>query len=263
MRNRLSGKKPKKKIKTKYVLFFVLGFAIGALSGFSTMLGFMPEPVTETQTVFIPPTVLTGDANIIGVNEKLGIGVLGKVNVEIADGNHRVLVHVHPNIGIDMQDSAERAVKVAEEYTGKVLENSDIILDIYAGNATIIDGASAGAAISLAVISTIQGTEVMDDAVVTGAIEEDGGVSSVGALLQKMAGAANDNMTLFVLPESQINLPIYQVNVTDVQAGPYTLQHVDYIETDLNLTKIGREEYNITVSGAKDIEELVSLMIVG
>ena len=85
---------------------------------------------------------------------------------------------------IDTQRSIRLAREVAENVTGLDMESYDLVYTITA-DASIIEGPSAGAAITVATIASLQGRGIRDDVTITGTISEDGSVESAGAIKEK------------------------------------------------------------------------------
>jgi len=78
-------------------------------------------------------------------------------DVELRERSCRILVNTIPKIGIDIQTSVRTGVRVAEDVTGVSLSKTDVILTIKASQEVeIVDGPSAGAAITVAIIAAIR-----------------------------------------------------------------------------------------------------------
>ncbi|MCS7369404.1 MAG: hypothetical protein NDF57_06820, partial [archaeon GBS-70-058] len=158
----------------------------------------------------------SSEVNIVAVREVRGDlftvyyeGVTMKAKVEVTPGNGRILVNTQPNIGIDLQSSIRIATTVAEKYTGVSLKGADIIVSVIADQAVqVVDGPSAGAAITIAIISAVTGLKVNNTVYITGTINPDGSVGSVGGVLEKAIAAAKSGCKLFLVPKGQSNIPI-------------------------------------------------------
>lgn len=66
-----------------------------------------------------------------------------------------------------------------------------------------IDGPSAGALMTVGVVAAILGDEVSTDAAMTGTISPDGTIGPVGGIPHKVAGAADDDKTIVLVPGGQ------------------------------------------------------------
>jgi predicted S18 family serine protease len=126
------------------------------------------------------------------------------LTVELREGEGRILVDTVPRIGIDLQTSARTAVLVAENVTGASFQKSDVIITITANQSTeIVDGPSAGAAITIASIAAIKGDALRKDVIITGTIDPYGRIGSVGGVLEKAVAAAEHQINLFLVPKGE------------------------------------------------------------
>lgn len=184
-------------------------------------------------------------------------GVVMEADVELRDGEGRVLVDTVPRIGIDIQTSVRTAVMVAEELTGVSLSGTDVILTITSDQESdVVDGPSAGAAITLALISAINNETLADGAYMTGTINSDGSIGQVGGIPEKALAAAEKGCERFYVPKGQSNIIVYIPKVTQPLPGwsvktyerkLMTLQ--DYLQ---------EEGYAITVEEVSNIEDAYS-----
>lgn len=105
-------------------------------------------------------------------------GVVMVLDIELVEGSGRILVDTVPKIDIDIQTSVRTAVMVAEELTGLSLSNTDVVLTVRASQEVeIVDGQSAGAAITVALMTAMTNQSVDQGIYMTGTINSD---SSVG-----------------------------------------------------------------------------------
>jgi len=172
--------------------------------------------------------------------DKEGKGVLLGLDVEITSGKGRILLSSIPFTGIDAQYSEQQAVKTAQNYTGYDFSKKDVIFT-FIGNATSIDGQSAGAAMAAAVISVAEDKKMRGDAVFTGTIEPDGSVGKVGGTYSKALAAANAGAHVFLLPLGQAMQvePIKKIVIDDEVAGnsvePYAIDLKEYAKENWNM----------------------------
>ncbi|MEM3507474.1 MAG: S16 family serine protease [Candidatus Bathyarchaeia archaeon] len=136
-------------------------------------------------------------------------GAVLSANVELIPGDGRVLINTEPRIGIDLQTSARIAAYVSENFTGISLRKTDIILTIIAKEEIeVVDGPSAGAAITLAMIAAIQNRTIDKSVFLTGTINYDGSIGKVGGIVEKAIAAANRGAKKFLVPEGQSKVQI-------------------------------------------------------
>lgn len=131
-------------------------------------------------------------------------GIVMSAEVELRRGEGRILINTQPKIGIDLQTSARTAAIVAENITGVPLQKTDIILTIRGREEVeVVDGPSAGATLTSALISVIRNEEVKPNVYATGTINPDGTIGLVGGILEKAVAAAELGGALFLVPKGQ------------------------------------------------------------
>ncbi|MEA1956951.1 MAG: S16 family serine protease [Euryarchaeota archaeon] len=205
----------------------------------------MPVPVAESES--------GSCANIVAVRSDTHSGVIGKVHVELKEGNGNVLVNTNPFVESTMQYSVREAVKVAENYTNINTANRDIIVyfDI---DGTLIGGPSAGAAITAATIAAIENKEVRRDAAITGTIEEGGRIGQVGSVFEKAVAAEENGMELFLMAKGQ---GVYEQRIKKEEIFGFTFVRVYSTPIDLKEYMKGKME----VEEVSTIDEVVAYMV--
>jgi len=148
--------------------------------------------------------------NVVGVREvrrNLQVsyeGVIMVAEIELRIGEGRSLISTQPRVGIDLQTSLETAILVAENTLRLSLENIDIILTIKSEEEIdIVDGPSAGAAITVALMAAIQNQTINPNIYITGTINSDGTIGPVSVLLEKALAAAENGAEEFLVPQGQ------------------------------------------------------------
>ena len=143
-------------------------------------------------------------------------GALMGISVDIRNGEGRTLVNTEIPTGIDFQTSARTAVKVAQSLTGVDLSSKDIIFSITArGNAQDLqaaDGPSAGSAMTILLVSELEGKKLKSDVLITGTIEQDGTVGPVGGIPEKAQAAGKYGAAVFLVPAGQA---VYQAETCE------------------------------------------------
>lgn len=149
-------------------------------------------------------------------------GEILRIYARLMEGSGRVFITTSPKIGITLQDSAETAFKAAQKISKFNASKVDVML-IVAANRTIdvVDGPSAGAAITVLLLLMFQAKEIRRDVIITGAIQEDGTIGRVGGIIEKAMAAAEIGATMFLVPPGQSETTIYVEKVT--QIGPFKL----------------------------------------
>ncbi len=128
-------------------------------------------------------------------------GSIMNISAEVAPGKGRVLVQTTPLMGVVFQDAANTAVAVAGNISGIDLSNSDVIFSIDSENKiSEVDGPSAGALMTLLMVSAIEKRPINSSLTLTGTISGDGHIGAIGGVLEKAAAAKEHGKTLFLLP---------------------------------------------------------------
>ena len=169
-------------------------------------------------------------------------GVMLNISAEVKPGEGRVLVDTQPLMGLVFQDAANTAVAVAENRTGVSLEGSDVIFSIRApGQVPAVDGPSAGALMTLLAISAIGEKPLREDLTLTGTIDEDGRVGSVGGIPEKAQAAKDAGKALFLVPRANADLRQYTqeerqyYGFTVLREVPTTLDAKSYVESTVGI----------------------------
>jgi predicted S18 family serine protease len=167
-------------------------------------------------------------------------GVTMTCRVELREGSGRVLVNTVPRIGIDLQTSSNIAVFVAENLTGARLGETDTIITIEAEEPVeVVDGPSAGAAITIATMAAINGYALNERVFITGTINPDGSIGVVGGIIEKAVAAASKGGTIFLVPEGQRVLTVLErvehsplPGVTIIELRPTKVDLQDYLRQE-------------------------------
>jgi len=145
----------------------------------------------------------------VGAFQTEYVGAVMVAEVELRRGEGRVFVDTIPRIGIDLQTSSRTAVLVAQNITGVSLQKTDVILTIRPKTAVdIVDGPSAGAAITIATIAAIWNHTFSATVYITGTVNPDGTVGEVGGIPYKALAAAEEGATVFMVPKGQSTVTI-------------------------------------------------------
>ncbi len=219
-----------------YILIFILGFAAAYL------VFNMPAIGTKAENFLpLPQEIASASANIVAVSSADNSGVVGRVDVQIRPselaaktGKVRVLINTNPFTGIGPQESAETGVKIAESLSGKSLADRDVVFS-FTVPAHVIDGPSAGAAMTVAVIAAIESRQVRSDAAMTGTIEEDGSIDTRGTY--------------------------YERQIQESRRGGFVFQRVVYVPKTFDLSNFTRSEYSMETQEVATIEDAVELMV--
>lgn len=108
-------------------------------------------------------------------------------------------VRFNDTAGSMAKDSVFNAASVIRKLTDKDLKDYDIHVNVIGGGR--IDGPSAGAAITICIISALLNKPVRQDIAITGEISLRGKVKPVGGIFEKVYGARRKGINLVLVPE--------------------------------------------------------------
>ena len=180
-----------------------------------------------------------------------GNGVVTDLKVDFIPGTGRILANIDRLFFVvDTQNSIRTAKDVAEQITSKDLSKYDIIYTVDV-NATVIEGGSAGAALTIATIAAIQNKTINQSVIMTGTINSDGSIGPVGEVLAKAAASKERGATLFLTPLAQSVWRTYKTERSCDNIGP-----TEYCTTETKPVKVNIEDQvGIDVKEVPDIKE--------
>ncbi|WP_455276104.1 S16 family serine protease [[Eubacterium] cellulosolvens] len=187
-------------------------------------------------------------------------GVAMKVNVEMENGEGRLLIDTQPRVGIDLQTSAKTSLLVVENFTGISLRKTDVILTVISEkDVEIVDGPSAGAAITIAILAAILDKEIENNIVITGTINPDGTIGPVGGLAEKAIAAYERGVKTLLVPKGQNMVTVYTYEVHEPVPGfsvrvskPEQVMLEDYLKDN---------GYEIKIDEVENIEQAYELIV--
>lgn len=237
--------------------FFALALLIAlvSLGIFSQKFFEQPEKtdLDSEEEIVIGESEMTRSGNFVSINvpaiNNEGKGVMTTLTVETIEGSRGVLVDINNILFfIDTQSSIRIAERVAENITGKELSNVRLIYTIET-NASVIEGASAGAALTIATVAALENKEINPDVIITGTVNPDGSIGRVGALLEKAKASREAGAKLFLVPEGQGFRTLLKPERKCTQIESFTYCEVVYVKKKIEFSDLGieiREVSNIT-----------------
>ncbi|MBU7014406.1 MAG: hypothetical protein HXS52_12565 [Theionarchaea archaeon] len=177
-------------------------------------------------------------------------GVLSYMTVVTQQGSGHIYIDTWPLAEVDIQGSARLAVQVACDVVHKNWEHYDFFITVRS-DSPIIGGPSAGGAMTVAIIASLQGWELSSDVVMSGTINPDETVGPVGGLYQK-AQAASEIAHTFLVPDGQTTI-VVEEQTTRTQ-GPFT--YITTSQKQLDLVEEGKA-MGLQVKEVYDIREAV------
>ncbi|MEK6835895.1 MAG: S16 family serine protease [Nanoarchaeota archaeon] len=238
-----------------YVLTFLLGFLLAVL------IFYKPSEIKENEikeveksgiSLPINTTLLKSTTNVIAVDQNRQ-GLLGKVEVEITQGNGKILINTNPFLEPDTQFSANIAALVASNITGINLEDKNIIYD-FDINGTVVGGPSAGASMTLATIAALQNKQLKNIGI-TGTILPNGEIGQVGAVIEKGEAVANNNLELYLIPAGETIFRYYEPQTTKRKVGNLVITSTRFVPKEINVIEYFEKEYGLKVIGVNNIQE--------
>ncbi|OPX74955.1 MAG: Archaeal Lon protease [Methanoregulaceae archaeon PtaU1.Bin059] len=172
------------------------------------------------------------------------------ISVDAIPGEGRAPVQTTPPMGIVFQEAANTPVVVAVGRTGTNLAGKDIIFSIEPGGMIpTVDGASAGALMTIFVESALSGREIRQDITITGTINADGRIGAIGGVVEKAYASKEAGKTLLLLPKE--NAAVTRVpewsrtlpGITAMDPAPGTIDAKTLIEQAIGI----RVEYVNTI----------------
>ncbi len=163
------------------------------------------------------------------VGHVYGLGVSGYIGstIEIetaafeAKDKGKGVVRFNDTAGSMAKDSVFNAASVIRKITDKDIKDYDIHVNIIGGGR--IDGPSAGAAITVCIISALLNKPLRQDIAITGEISLRGKIKPVGGIFEKVYGARRKGIKLAIVPKD--NMKEVPLGLEDIQ-----VKAVDNIE---------------------------------
>ncbi len=179
------------------------------------------------------------------------VGSLSTMRVRVEPGSGHVFVDTFPLTEIDMQSSARMAASVACSVANKSLNSYDFFV-VVRGEAQMIGGTSAGGAMTVAMVSALNGLKLRKDVMMTGTISPDGSIGPVSGIPQKMEAAKEGGAKVFLLPKGQANYSYMETSAR--QIGPIVI--TSQKPAEMNLIDYGKE-LGVVVKEISDVREAV------
>jgi uncharacterized protein len=230
-------------------LLIIIAFIAGGL-----LSPFRYKEIETVKEIVISDNVSTVYISVPAVDAE-GRGVVSNITVQAMPGSGRVLTNIDKLLfWIDTQYSIQVAKAVAKNITGIDMSNFDLVYTIKA-NASLVEGPSAGAAITVATIAAIQNKSINQSIMLTGTIEEDGSIGPVGAISQKIAAAKQFGAKLFLVPKgSLVEISSWQREQKCTKKDGITWCEINYVPIPKDL--------GIEIKEVKDISQVLEYILI-
>ncbi len=143
---------------------------------------------------------------VVGVKQD-GEGIVVPIEVKIAKGNGAISANINKvELLSGAQDSIRTAAFVASDRAGAPISDKDITVSfVHEGDEIVsVDGGSAGAAITLAIVATLRDEDPDAGVLMTGTILPSGAIGLIGSVEAKARAAMNFGAHTFLVPSSQV-----------------------------------------------------------
>jgi len=197
----------------------------------------------------------TQESNFVSLDvpavDNQGNGVVTVLRVEAIPGTGKTLVDINGILFfVDTQNSIQTARAVAANYTHANLSNIDLIYSVET-NASVIEGPSAGAALTISTIAALEGKQLAPNVMITGTINPDGSIGPVGGIPAKANAAKDVGAKVFLVPQGQDSQTTYTPVQQCQQIGVITYCTTEYKATTVNVSN----DTNINVKEIGTIQD--------
>jgi len=190
--------------------------------------------------------------NVPAVDDQ-GNGVVTALDVQVSPGSGKILTNIDKLFfWVDTQNSIRKATKVAQDITGKDISKYDIVYTVRA-NASVIEGGSAGAALTIATIAGLQNKTINNSVIITGTIEEDGTIGPIGEVVAKAIGSKEAGASLFLVPKGQGSSKVYRPERACYSEASFQICETKTVSEKIFISK----DVGIEVKEVKNINEAV------
>ena len=153
----------------------------------------------------------------LGVSGFLGSTIEIESTVLPAKKKGHVTIKFNDTAGSMAKDSVFNAASVIRKITNMDINDYDIHVNVIGGGK--IDGPSAGAAITVCIISALTDRPIRQDIAITGEISLRGNVKPVGGIFEKIYGARRKGIKLVAIPkdnEKEVPLGLEDIEVKSI-----------------------------------------------
>lgn len=186
-----------------------------------------------------------------------GNGVVTWLTVDVIPGEGRTLVNINQLLfWVDTQYSIQTAKWVAENYTKMNLSNVDIVYAIDT-EASLVEGPSAGAALTVATVAALRNQTLDERVMITGTIKPDGTIGPVGGIIEKAKASKDVGATTFLVPEGQSVEISYNKERECEKIGPILYCTTDYVPEYTNV----EDEVDIEIEEVSTLGEALKYFL--
>lgn len=179
-------------------------------------------------------------------------GHTASLTIKTLEGQGKVFTATYPLTKIDTQISARFAKEMACHKYDISCIHKDFIYEIQASS-PIIAGPSAGAALTIGTIASLQNKDLKKNIAITGTINSGGLIGPVGGVKEKIEGAADKNISTVLIP---YGTRYYKTKSEEQKTQSPLLNKIlhDINKTELDLVEYG-QNLNVSVIEVVTLEE--------
>jgi len=227
------------------LVFFVVEFDLKIDKNLTTTT---TVPAISYRTVSLKVPAVDNDGN----------GVVTNLMVSVQPGQGRVLTDVNNLLfWVDTQYSIRTAQRVAQDVLKNNLTGVDLIYSIDT-NASLIEGPSAGAALTIATIAAVEDKNLNQSVMITGTINPDGTIGPIGAVAEKAKASKDVGATLFLVPTGQGTEVSYKPTKSCERMGPILYCTTKYVTETNDISK----SVGISVKEVSTIDEALKYFLI-
>ena len=198
-----------------------------------------------------------------------GQALSAELSLRLEPGTGQIWTSVEPLVGTSTQSTEKLAVENAKKYSSLV-EKYDYFFKI-SSSASLVEGPSAGAAMTLLTISMLQSKKIPGDVAITGTITANGGVGPVGGVFEKAKEAAKVGTKLFLIPPGEtrqtvkIDNEVQSVNLVDYAQKNWGLKVIEVgnIEEVLQYAFMDIDSIDVNIDNADGVEFVPKQIAIG
>ena len=221
------------------ILFYVSSDSYTSIEPFGSQFPNGEQDLTEDEieqleclfeSVSSNATEVWGESKIkVPAVDEEGRGVVTWLSVDVEPGEGRTLADINQLLfWVDTQHSIQIAKAVAANHTKINITNLDIVYAINT-EATLVEGPSAGAALTMATVAALYNETLDPDVMITGTINLDGTIGPVGGVFEKATAAKEVGATTFLVPKGQSIQITYEQERSCERVGPFTYCRTNYV----------------------------------
>jgi len=188
-------------------------------------------------------------------------GVIIEISVEIQKGEGQILINTEPLMGLTFQESARTAVQVATTLSNVDISEANVILTVTT-YAEVVDGPSAGAAMTTVVYSAITGRTVNQSVMMTGTIEQDGSIGNVGGIMAKIEASSKVGVKTFLIPQGQSIQTSWVKKERIIDLWIFKIVSVFYVPETIDLAEYAQENFGIKLIEVENIGQVLSISLI-